>query len=75
MAGKMTQCAALWAAVFVLAAALVAGNAAAGSRTLSDMNSRTVTVPETIRKVVPLEPVMNFVVMVKLLDDQNRLSK
>ncbi|CAK8715029.1 MAG: iron complex transport system substrate-binding protein [Candidatus Electronema aureum] len=65
----MTQCVAKLAAAFALAAALAAGNAAAaGSRTLSDMNSRTVTVPETIRKVVPLSGALRFLVYMQSLD-------
>jgi iron complex transport system substrate-binding protein len=46
----------------------VAETAQAGSRTLTDMNGRTVTVPDKIRTVVPLGGALRFLVYMQSLD-------
>uniref|UniRef100_UPI004057577A iron ABC transporter substrate-binding protein n=2 Tax=Candidatus Electrothrix sp. TaxID=2170559 RepID=UPI004057577A len=45
-----------------------AGTAQAGTRTLTDMNGRTVTVPDKIRSVVPLGSALRFLVYMQSLD-------
>ncbi|MCI5131530.1 MAG: iron ABC transporter substrate-binding protein, partial [Candidatus Electrothrix sp. EH2] len=60
-----------YTAAFVLVASFVlfyTGNVAAASRTLTDMNGRTVTVPEKIRTVVPLGGALRFLVYMQSLD-------
>ncbi|WPD23359.1 MAG: ABC transporter substrate-binding protein [Candidatus Electrothrix scaldis] len=62
------------AAVFLLIISLLlacvgtAGAAEAGSRTLTDMNGRRVTVPEKIQTVVPLGGALRFLVYMQSLD-------
>lgn len=56
------------AAFVLLVLSFITSTAAAGSRTLTDMNGRTVTVPEKIRTVVPLGSALRFLVYMQSLD-------
>ncbi|MCI5211306.1 MAG: iron ABC transporter substrate-binding protein [Candidatus Electrothrix sp. ATG2] len=53
---------------FLVGTVGTAETAGAGSRTLTDMNGRTVTVPDTIRTVVPLGGALRFLVYMQSLD-------